>query len=204
MEEQNTTCVICGEPTARETHSRRTVHLLGRSMHYRRREFACASCDETFTSDEQGAANERAERIATTRALRDVAGPELKALRELVHVTQAELENVLGLGRNTVARWETEQRPVPAYIKTMIRLLALNPRALLLLREQETTVEEESAFTRTDDSPLSGVVVEERPNEYRSVMASALADVENDDLVDLAGIALRTSFDPAKRWKEAS
>ncbi len=136
------TCGICGKASAREVSTRRAVHLLGHEATYPYREFKCKSCGESFTNDEQGEHNERAERRATTRTLREVGGAELKFVRDLMSVTQPQLENALGLGRNTVARWETGQRPVPPYIKTIIRLLALNPSALYFLHDQDLPDEE--------------------------------------------------------------
>lgn len=44
------------------------------------------------------------------------------------------MEGVLGLGRNTLARWETGQRPIPEYVKATFRLIALNPLAADVLR----------------------------------------------------------------------
>lgn len=142
------TCVICGSESAREVAERRSVHLLGHVATFARREYKCTACGESFTTDDQGEGNERAERLATARALKDIEGAaELKRLRDLMHLTQPELENALGLGRNTVARWETGQRPVPAYIKTIIRLVAVNPTALALLKDQDLS--DESASERT-------------------------------------------------------
>lgn len=160
------TCVICGKDKARKVSSTRTVHLLGRTESFERRNFECGACGETYTDDEQGSANERAERVATCRALRQIGGAEMKELRDLVHVTQTELENALGLGRNTVARWETGARPLPPYIKSMIRLLALNPTALMVLKEQVLPESEQV------DAVSSGIIQPVAAVRYRQRLPS--------------------------------
>jgi len=132
-----TTCAICGETSARKISSVSMLRLLGHDESFKRSEFKCKSCGEAYTTDEQASDNDREERSATVRALAVIGAAELRALRELTRVTQAELENALGLGKSTVARWETGGRVLPAYIKNMVRLLAVNPAALHLLREQE-------------------------------------------------------------------
>lgn len=153
-------CVICGAKGAKEVTSKRVVHLLDRAESYAHRSFACASCGESFTNDEQGLLNEAAQRKATARALAEIGASEMKLLRELTGVTQSELENALGLGRNTVARWETGQRPLPSYIKNMLRLLALNPSALLLLRDQDLAPSDRT------EVPLGGTIKTARSSTY--------------------------------------
>jgi DNA-binding transcriptional regulator YiaG len=76
-----------------------------------------------------------AQRAALRRVLGRVGGAELRALRAMTGVTQAELGRALGLGRNVLPRWETGQRKPPRYIQTIVRLLAINPAALVILSD---------------------------------------------------------------------
>ncbi len=177
------TCIVCGKKAAKEVVSKHTVFQLGHEESYERREYECKACHETFTNDEQGASNEAAERRATARALATIGADELKLLRELAGLTQVELENVIGLGRNTIARWETGGRQLPAYIKTMVRLLALNPEALMLLRDQDLPASERIEL------PMGGTLKAKATVSYggRSAAAefnvSAEADFGNTDNV---------------------
>jgi DNA-binding transcriptional regulator YiaG len=141
------TCAVCGQGTARAVaHVLRKV-LLGHVAEYSRREFVCDTCNDSYTDNEQGEANARAERLAIRRALAVVGPKEIRIARRLANATQAQMEEILGLGRNTLARWETGQRPVPKYIKATFRLIALNPLAADLLRSgaghSQTTETEE-------------------------------------------------------------
>lgn len=180
------TCVICGKETVRKQSSNLTVCLLGHVETYKRREYRCDSCGETFTSDDQGEQNESEQRTATCRALREIGPDELKALRELVHLTQPDFENAVGVGRNTVARWETGLRPMPPYIKNVIRLLALNPTALLVLREQALPPAElqpdAGAFRGTIERPaaLRRAVEPAARRGRRSTPAAASANTSED------------------------
>jgi DNA-binding transcriptional regulator YiaG len=42
-----------------------------------------------------------------------VSAEELKTLRDRLGLTQAELAELIGVGWNTIARWETAQREIP-------------------------------------------------------------------------------------------
>lgn len=172
------TCAVCGKKTAKEEAVHRTVHLLGRKESYDVRAFNCSACGESFMNDEQVTANEREERRATTRALAEIGGAELRFVRELADITQPEFENALGLGRNTVARWETGARDVPPYIKTMVRLLALNPTALILLREQETAPGDVLVDAERSPEPMTGTVKARQLPSYLRVLAPTKAEID--------------------------
>lgn len=123
-------CSVCGRGTATERAKRVELQPLGRRVRFTRREWVCARCDEAYLDDAQIAANQAAELEAKASALRDIGGADLRFVRELAGATQGDLEAMLGLGRNTVARWETGQRPMPGYIAAFVRVLGLHPTAL--------------------------------------------------------------------------
>jgi putative zinc finger/helix-turn-helix YgiT family protein len=125
-------CSVCGAPGARARATTVEIQPLGRVTRFPRWGWHCPRCGETTYDDAQLAANERAEREAKARALRAIGGDDLRTLRALVGLRQPELEAILGLGRNTVAPWETGRRPLPPPMTALIRMLALRPT---LLRE---------------------------------------------------------------------
>lgn len=220
MKARPITCVICGNETARETVSKHEVHLLGRSATYESRQFECAKCGEAFTNDRQGAANEAAERRANANALAVIGGKEVRFLRELVGVTQPEFENALGLGKNTLARWETGQRAIPPYVKNLLRLVALNPTALLILRDQELAEHERvgvhvlaGAFDSVPKYETSRAIAKFSvpppsvpPSSIAppSFVSSSLGG--GDDDLSLEGALLRLSFsdDSLIQWEQPS
>lgn len=123
-------CAVCGQGTAVERSRRVEVQPLGRRVRFARREWKCGRCGEAYLDDVQANANTSAEIEAKAAVLRDVDGADLRLVRELAEATQVELEAILGLGRNTVARWETGQRPLPRYIAALVRVVALHPSSL--------------------------------------------------------------------------
>jgi DNA-binding transcriptional regulator YiaG len=79
---------------------------------YSHRSLVCAECNESYLGDEHAKANDHAWTRAFGKALANVDGSDLRLVRESANMTQAELESVLGLGTNTIARWETGARPL--------------------------------------------------------------------------------------------
>lgn len=125
-------CSVCGAPGARACATTVEIQPLGRVTRFPRVGWHCNHCGETTYDDAQLAANARAEREAKAHALQTIGGDDLRTLRAIVGLRQQELETILGLGRNTVAPWETGRRPLPPYLIAMVRLMALQPT---LLRE---------------------------------------------------------------------
>ena len=52
---------------------------------------------------------------------------ELRAIRERMKLTQAELAEKLGVASNTVARWEQGKRPIPVLAERFVRVLEVLP-----------------------------------------------------------------------------
>lgn len=125
-------CSACGAPGARTRVTTVEIQPLGRVTRFPRIGWHCDHCGETTYDDAQLAANTHAEREAKATALQKIDGDDLRTLRAIVGLRQQELEMILGLGRNTVAPWETGRRPLPPYLVAIVRLLALRPT---LLRE---------------------------------------------------------------------
>lgn len=123
-------CAFCGQAEAYEVARQIEIQPLGRRTFYSQRYWKCPQKHDGLIDDEQGAANEAAELAAKASAVRSIDGGALRVVREIAGATQAELEHLLDLGKNTVARWETGQRPLPGYIVTLVRVLALHPTAL--------------------------------------------------------------------------
>ena len=130
MARKSEKCAVFGQGPAYERTRAVDIQPLGRVTKFRRREWFCDLCEEPYLDDEQAAFNDAQESEARAKALRDVAGADLRTLRELVGVTQVELEAMFGLGKNTVARWGTGQRELPGYIAATVRLAALHPSSL--------------------------------------------------------------------------
>ncbi len=124
-----TKCPECGG----KLEERRDVvraQPLGRTVRYEQVRLACRKCGATYLMDDHARANDAAWTEAFGAALGKLSGDDLKQLRTIAKLSQPELEEILGLGRGTIARWETGQRPMPGYIATLVRVVALHPTAL--------------------------------------------------------------------------
>jgi DNA-binding transcriptional regulator YiaG len=159
-------CAVCGQGTARELETDLSKVLLGHTVRYARREFVCATCHDSYTDDEQGEANERAERLAIRRGLEVIGPKEIRIARKFANATQSQMEAALGFGRNTLARWETGQRPIPEYVKATFRLIALNPLAADLLRDVGGA--SKLARTRTAAAEGAEIIALDFPSAYKS------------------------------------
>lgn len=158
-------CAVCSQGIARERVLRLDLQLLNRIRSYARREWHCDACDESYTDDAQAAQNDAALVQARADALREISGEDLRLVRELVGVTQSDFEALCGLGKKTVARWETGRRALPGYIVAMIRLLALNPMTLRELAEIQRLEEQKDAEVQALKKSAEGLSA----NELRSL-----------------------------------
>jgi len=59
-------------------------------------------------------------------AVRVLSPPELRRFRARHKLSQQELGQLLGLTRNTVARWEAGIRPIPQHMNLILEGLALH------------------------------------------------------------------------------
>ncbi len=52
-----------------------------------------------------------------------MTGPQLKALRARLDLTQAQLAKSVGVAANTLARWERGEMPIPASVAKLLTRL---------------------------------------------------------------------------------
>jgi putative zinc finger/helix-turn-helix YgiT family protein len=153
-----TECVECGGALV-ATRTKTRAQPLGRDVRFEETRLACKKCGSTYVGDEHARKNEAAWTRAFGEALRDITGADLRFIREQAKLAQVDIEAAFGLGTNTVARWETEARPLPPYIATIIRLVALHPTSLRelarLVEAGYIPSERREAIAKTFDEPPS-------------------------------------------------
>lgn len=66
-----------------------------------------------------------------------MTGQELKQLRARLGLTQQTLADKIGVWRNTVARWETETRKIPAPVIRLLQLLEAGQNNEVALASRE-------------------------------------------------------------------
>lgn len=128
------TCVNCETGSAREVVEDRTALLNDTLLSIKGDRFMkCDSCGEEYFTDEQSRIHGRRVNDARRRSEGLLTGEEIQALRRTLMLTQADLEEALGVGRKTVVRWESGTAVQSKAVDDVLRLIALDPNNLRLL-----------------------------------------------------------------------
>lgn len=127
-------CAVCGVAKAQRTQKERMVACRRRQVVVLDDFYRCPACGEEYYWPAQMDVVERRAREAL--AEQDAVRPErVRALRERLGLTQFQFEDLLGVGRNTVVRWESGQVTPNAATATLLRLLEARPENVRLLAE---------------------------------------------------------------------
>lgn len=153
------TCLVCEAAEAREVMITKTFARLGRSATYQRRQWQCEACDEATTTDEQAAFNGRELARAQAAVLGTITAADLRRLREQLSLTQIDMESLFGLGKKTIARWESGQRELPPYIAALVRLAVLHPASVRELQ----AIAAAPQLQATKSTGRTGVATGKRP-----------------------------------------
>lgn len=128
------TCVNCETGTAREVVDDRTVLLNDALLSVKADQFMkCDDCGEEYFTDEQSRIHARRVNDARRRSEGLLTGEDIQALRRTLMLTQAELEEALGVARKTVVRWENGTAVQSKAVDDVLRMIALDPNNLRLL-----------------------------------------------------------------------
>lgn len=124
-------CHLC-EGDARLTREERVVPVGRRRATILDVFYRCACGEEFYLPGMMDESLRRA-----TAKVRDedglLAPDQVRALRERLGLTQPEFERLLGVGKNTCARWEAGTTPQSAGTDSLLRLIDANPENARLL-----------------------------------------------------------------------
>lgn len=115
-------CPVCGGE-ARLTREVRPITILGRSVQVEDEFYHCAACgEEVYRPGMMDAVMRRA--TAKIREEDGLLTPEqVRDVRRKYGLTQPEFERLLGVGANTVVRWERGTVPQGSAADSLLRLL---------------------------------------------------------------------------------
>jgi putative transcriptional regulator len=99
--------------------------------------FHCAGCGEDFLTPEQARAMSIAVKNEVRKKLGLLSPERIAAIREKAGLTQAQLEQRLGLGPKVVVRWESGKVIQGKAADTVLRLLEREPELVKDLQEIE-------------------------------------------------------------------
>jgi len=118
------TCSECGSPNV-------TTQILTEMFNYRGEEFmvdfhamVCQDCGEDYTTQEQSKllANKLVSEYKKAHSL--LPGDVLSEIRKSLKLSQTEMENMIGIGKNTIIRYEKDIIPQSKPVDILYRFLA--------------------------------------------------------------------------------
>lgn len=124
--------------------------------------FRCNTCGDEQVTEELAAAVQSAAARAYRERFQFLTGAAIRAVRDRLGLTQEQMENALGLGAKSLARWENERVLQNRSVDDLLRLVDRDPSALAFLaRVHGTTVgvEDLPAICRLDGSKWPKVLV---------------------------------------------
>jgi putative zinc finger/helix-turn-helix YgiT family protein len=97
------------------------------------RRMRCERCAEEYYTGEQADEHQRKVDRFKRETYKPLAPEEIKAIRAKVKLSQRKLEEVMGLGTNTLNRWERGAMPPSRLVDNMLRLVDRDPAVLEFL-----------------------------------------------------------------------
>ena len=130
----NSMCASCESSDVREVVGDRTIKVGAYSVTIpAARHMVCNSCDEAYQTGEQAKELDAAVIEARRRHEGLLSGGDIRRIRLSVSLSQADLENALGIGPKTLVRWENNTSIQSKSIDDVLRLIELDPDNLRLL-----------------------------------------------------------------------
>jgi HTH-type transcriptional regulator / antitoxin MqsA len=122
-------CRLCSGKTAKIVTPIRTNYLGVKLVLSGLERSKCKSCREEFFSPEQATEYSRIAKIEYQRK-KTLTGTEVIRIRKKLGMSQAELEQRLGLGPKVIIRWEKDRVRIPGAANALLRILDKKPRLL--------------------------------------------------------------------------
>jgi HTH-type transcriptional regulator/antitoxin MqsA len=125
-------CPVCGANEVELVRERRQIAADdGTTLDFDDELTRCKKCGVDYYTRDQSLASSRS-RAAVLRAYEGLLSPqEIRAIRDRLGYTQAQLEQVLGVGRKTVVRWEKGTVRQSRLADRFLRTLAAHPNIVV-------------------------------------------------------------------------
>jgi HTH-type transcriptional regulator/antitoxin MqsA len=129
------TCYLCGGRADLVTGTRDTS-TGSRRITFEDEYYQCSNCGERFYSGSMADESFRRAAAAVRREDGLLAPEEIREIRTLYGLTQADLERLIKGGEKTVVRWERGTVAQNATADTLLRVLRDHPEVVAKLAEQ--------------------------------------------------------------------
>jgi HTH-type transcriptional regulator/antitoxin MqsA len=137
----NQTCHECGHEMAHDVRPM-TINYKGRSATFDMPGLYCTSCSEGILSGKDRAIYDQNLNRLKAQADGLLLPEEIRRIRKILGLTQAEASAVLGGGPNAFHRYEGGAGLPSQAISNLLRLLAADPRGLEVLRHHDAKHED--------------------------------------------------------------
>ncbi len=128
------TCLNCESSDATEVVRDRTINVGAYSVTIPSvPHMECGSCGESYQTGRQAKALDSAVIDARRRHEHLLSGSDIRRIRLAANLSQADLEDALGIGPKTLVRWENNTSIQSKAIDDVLRLIELDPDNLRLL-----------------------------------------------------------------------
>jgi HTH-type transcriptional regulator/antitoxin MqsA len=127
-------CVGCGSSDVHEVISDRTINVGAYSVTIpSARHMACGACGGAYQTGAQVKALDAAVIDARRRREELLSGSEIRRIRLAVSLSQADMEEALGIGPKTLVRWENSTSIQSKTVDDVLRLIEFDHDNLRLL-----------------------------------------------------------------------
>jgi HTH-type transcriptional regulator/antitoxin MqsA len=126
-------CVLCGEDKVHECTGKRTVNVGSYSLELDDTFMHCEACGENYHSAVQSKVFD--ELVIESRRRHEglLSGADIRRIRNSLALSQAQLEDAMGIGPKTLVRWEKNLGVQSKAIDDVFRLIELDPDNLRFL-----------------------------------------------------------------------
>ena len=126
-------CAIRGSEKVQSRSGARTVKVGSYSLELQDEFMLCETCGETYHSLTQSKAFD--ERVVEGRRSHEglLSGSDIRRIRNNLGLSQAQLEEAIGIGPKTLVRWENNLGVQSKSIDDVLRLIELDPDNLRFL-----------------------------------------------------------------------
>jgi len=129
------TCYLCDQPAYVVTGQRQT-QMGSRPITFEDEFYQCSNCGEKFYDGNMADESFRRAAAAVRREDGLLAPEEIREIRTLYGLTQADLERLIKGGEKTVVRWERGTVAQNATADTLLRVLRDHPEVVAKLAEE--------------------------------------------------------------------
>jgi len=145
-------CPICGAGSLKKEEKTQTFTYKGKSKEIPNYvTWTCSECGEAIVDNESLKASGKMLKDFQREVDGLLTGSQIKAIRNKLGLTQAQLANIIGGGLKSVARYESGQICQSKGMDNLLRILDAYPHTLNVIRKNDASLMSKSKITYIDE-----------------------------------------------------